>query len=107
MHRSGCLRPPCFEGPAEGRREKRRGWWGARRGAHELMLWHPAWADLQLRARAQRPGRQATSGDVGGQVAVSAVSETWTEHWKNRLDPSAQLDFPLVEINLEFLKKNT
>lgn len=42
---------------------------------------------------------------VEGQVAVPAVSETWTEHWKNWLDPSAQLNFPLVRTHLEFKKK--
>lgn len=40
-----------------------------------------------------------------GQVAACAVSQAWTEHWKNRPDPSDQLNFLLVEIKFRVFKK--
>lgn len=33
-------------------------------------------------------------------VVTCTMSKSWVEHWKNRLDPNGQLNFPLAETEL-------
>lgn len=76
--------------------------------APELAVWgrqHPA--RLLLRPLATSPGSRLLQEmlHAEGQVAVCTVSQGWTEHWKNRPDPSDQLNFLLVGIEFRVFKK--
>lgn len=91
---------PTLERPGEQKRHERREW----RGEEELTG-RPAGVQCHVGQdaappRSQVPRTQAASGDAlcqGSSCCVHCV-EARTEHHRNRLDPSGQLNYPLVEI---------
>lgn len=74
----------------------------------ELAVWgQQRPARVLLRPLATSPGSRLPQEmlHAEGQVAVCTVSQGWTENWKNRPDPSDQLNFLLVEIEFRVFKK--
>jgi hypothetical protein len=70
----------------------------------------PAQAEVQLRHLATAAQEEAASGDVTCRASSCHIcwqleSKFRVEHWKNKLDPSGQLNFPLAETALRVKKE--